>query len=116
MFVQFQASFHVNIAIANLYAHPQIASQSPNSFPIPPYPALLRQFMPGPREFPVQLREQPREQPLEQLLAQERPPARACRCRKKHMGCKRLVEEGEVGSWCICRRCRSLPWSDLYLG
>jgi hypothetical protein len=84
MFVQFQISFHVNIAIAVSYANfiiPKITSRytlhTQHSAEV---------FMLEPQQLPVQLRVQLLVQllvpPLARELGPEQPPARACRCRR----------------------------------
>jgi hypothetical protein len=92
MFVQFQISFHVNIAIAIAtaiaisYAHFTIP-KSPHVTLSNPFPTLHIQysaevFMLEPQQLPVQLREQLLVPPLAQELGPEQPPAHACSCRR----------------------------------
>jgi hypothetical protein len=86
MFVQFQISFHVNIAIAISYAH-FVIPKSPHVTLSNAFPTLHTQhsaevFMLEPRQLPVQLREQLLVPPLARELGPEQPPARACRCRR----------------------------------
>jgi hypothetical protein len=86
MFVQFQISFHVNIAIAFSYAH-VIIPKPPHVTLSNPFPTLHTQhsaevFMLEPQQLPGQLREQLLVPPLARELGPEQPPARACRCRR----------------------------------